>query len=79
MQKSQIQAFDPIRLRQANVIKNAAMVVASAATMGLLAAGVSVPGPFLLSGSLTSGVALLSWHSLPSFASSPELSETPHR
>ena len=47
--------------------------------MGLLAADVSVPGPFLLSGSLTSGVALLSWHSLPSLASSPELSETPHR
>ena len=54
------------------------MVVASGATMGLLAADVSVPGPFLLSGSLTLGVALL-WHSLPSFALSPKLSETPYR
>ena len=61
------------------MINNAAMVVASVATMGLLAAGVSVPGPFLLSGSLTLGVALLSLHNLPSSAFSPELSETPHR
>ena len=56
-----------------------AMVIASVATMGLLAAGVSIPGPFLLTGSLTLGVALLSWHSLLSFALSPKLSETPHR
>ena len=78
MQKSQIQAFDLDDCNK-HVINSAAMVVASAATMGLLAAGLSVPGPFLLSGSLTLGVALLAWHSLPSFASSPELSETPHR
>ena len=56
-----------------------AMVIASVATMGLLAAGVSIPGPFLLTGSLTLGVARLSWHSLPSFALSPKLSETPYR
>jgi hypothetical protein len=43
-----------------NVINSAAMGVASVATTGLLAAGVSVPGPFLLSGSLTLGVARLS-------------------
>jgi acyl-[acyl-carrier-protein]-phospholipid O-acyltransferase / long-chain-fatty-acid--[acyl-carrier-protein] ligase len=62
-----------------NVINAAAMVVASVATMGLLAAGVSVPALFLLTGSLTLAVALLSWRSLPSFAFNPELSETPHR
>ena len=55
------------------------MVIASVATKGLLAAGVSIPGPFLLTGSLTLGVARLSWHSLPSFALSPKLSETPYR
>jgi hypothetical protein len=55
------------------------MVAASVATMGLLAAGVSVPALFLLTGSLSLAVALLSWRSLPSFAFNPELSETPHR
>jgi hypothetical protein len=61
------------------VINAAAMVVASVATMGLLATGVSVPALFLLTGSLTLAVALLSWRSLPSFAFSPEPSETPHQ
>src|SRR5207247_5883237 len=36
-----------------NVINAAAMVVASVATMGLIAAGVSVPALFLLTGSCT--------------------------
>jgi acyl-[acyl-carrier-protein]-phospholipid O-acyltransferase/long-chain-fatty-acid--[acyl-carrier-protein] ligase len=62
-----------------NVINAAAMVAASVATMGLLAAGVSVPALFLLTGSLTLAVALLSWRSLPSFAFNPKLSETPYR
>ena len=62
-----------------NVINAAAMVVASVATMGLLAAGVSVPGLFLLTGSLTLGVALLAWRSLPSCAFGPEVSETLHQ
>ena len=51
-----------------NVINAAAMVVASVATMGLIAAGVSVPGLFLLTGSGTLAVALLMWRGLPSFA-----------
>jgi hypothetical protein len=62
-----------------NVINAAAMVVASVATMGLLAAGVSVPALFLLTGSLTLAVALLLWRSLPRFAAAPGLSETPYR
>ena len=51
-----------------NVVNAAAMVVASVATMGLIAAGISVPGLFLLTGSGTLVVALLMWHGLPSFA-----------
>ena len=61
------------------MINAAAMVGASVATMGLIAAGVSVPALFLLTGSLTLVVALLLWRGLPSFASAPGLSETPHR
>ena len=60
-----------------NVINAAFMVVASVATMGLIAAGVSIPGLFLLTGSATLAVALLFWRSLPSFASGPGPSETP--
>ena len=62
-----------------NVINAAAMVVASVATMALLAAGVSLPALFLLTGSLTLAVALLLWRSLPRFAPAPGLSETPYR
>jgi MFS family permease len=51
-----------------NVVNAAAMVVASVATMGLIAAGVSVPGLFLLTGSGTLVVALLMWRCLPSCA-----------
>jgi MFS family permease len=61
-----------------NVINAAAMVVSSVATMGLIAAGVSVPALFLLTGSLTLAVALLLWRSLPSFAFAPGLSEASH-
>jgi MFS family permease len=50
-----------------NVVNAAAMVVASVATMGLIAAGVSIPGLFLLTGSLTLVVAVLMWRALPSF------------
>jgi acyl-[acyl-carrier-protein]-phospholipid O-acyltransferase/long-chain-fatty-acid--[acyl-carrier-protein] ligase len=51
-----------------NVINAAAMVVAAVATMGLVAAGVSIPQLFLLTGSLTMIVAFLMWRGLPSLA-----------
>jgi acyl-[acyl-carrier-protein]-phospholipid O-acyltransferase/long-chain-fatty-acid--[acyl-carrier-protein] ligase len=59
-----------------NVINAAAMVVSSVATMGLIAAGLSVPALFLLTGSATLAVALLLWRSLPSFVFEPGVSET---
>ncbi len=62
-----------------NVINAAAMVVSSVATMGLIAAGVSVPVLFLLTGSATLAVALLLWRILPSFAVDLGLSETPNQ
>ena len=62
-----------------NVINAAAMVVASVATMGLIAAGASVPALFLLTGGVTLAIALLLWRSLPSFTFSPELGETPNQ
>jgi acyl-[acyl-carrier-protein]-phospholipid O-acyltransferase/long-chain-fatty-acid--[acyl-carrier-protein] ligase len=51
-----------------NIINAAAMVIASAATMGLIAAGVSVPALFSLTGAATLVVALLFWRALPGFA-----------
>jgi hypothetical protein len=51
-----------------NIINAAAMVAGSVATMGLIAAGVSVPALFSLTGSATLVVALLFWLALPSFA-----------
>ncbi len=51
-----------------NVINAAAMVFAAAATIALIAAGVSVPGLFLLTGIATLVVAALFWRLLPSFA-----------
>jgi acyl-[acyl-carrier-protein]-phospholipid O-acyltransferase / long-chain-fatty-acid--[acyl-carrier-protein] ligase len=51
-----------------NVINAAAMVVAAAATIVLIAAGVSVPGLFLLTGAATLVVAALFWRILPGFA-----------
>jgi acyl-[acyl-carrier-protein]-phospholipid O-acyltransferase / long-chain-fatty-acid--[acyl-carrier-protein] ligase len=62
-----------------NVINAAAMVAASAATMVLIAAGLSIPGIFLLTGSATLAVAVWFWLNLPSFALGPELRETRHR
>jgi acyl-[acyl-carrier-protein]-phospholipid O-acyltransferase / long-chain-fatty-acid--[acyl-carrier-protein] ligase len=58
-----------------NIINAAAMVAASAATMGLIATGVSVPGLFSLTGSATLVVALLFWRALPGFAAIPEAGE----
>jgi MFS family permease len=51
-----------------NVVNAAAMVVSSVAVMGLIAAGFSVPGLFLLTGGLTLVVAFLMWRALPSLA-----------
>jgi acyl-[acyl-carrier-protein]-phospholipid O-acyltransferase / long-chain-fatty-acid--[acyl-carrier-protein] ligase len=51
-----------------NIINAAAMVAASAATMGLIAVGVSVPVLFALTGSATLVVAALYWRALPGFA-----------
>ncbi len=56
-----------------NVINAAAMVLAAVATIALIAAGVSVPGLFLLTGAATLAVALWCWRILPSLA----LSRTP--
>lgn len=54
-----------------NVINAAAMVVSALAVMALVAAGISVPGLFLLTGTATLVVAALFWHILPSFAAGP--------
>jgi acyl-[acyl-carrier-protein]-phospholipid O-acyltransferase / long-chain-fatty-acid--[acyl-carrier-protein] ligase len=51
-----------------NVINAAAMVIAAVATIALIAAGVSVPGLFLLTGAATLVVAALFWRILPGFA-----------
>ena len=51
-----------------NVINAAAMVFAAAATIALIAAGVSVPGLFVLTGIATLVVAALFWRLLPSLA-----------
>ena len=48
-----------------NVINAAAMVIAAVATMALIAAGISVPGLFLLTGAATLAVALWFWRILP--------------
>jgi acyl-[acyl-carrier-protein]-phospholipid O-acyltransferase / long-chain-fatty-acid--[acyl-carrier-protein] ligase len=59
-----------------NIINAAAMVSASAATMGLIAAGVSVPALFSLTGSGTLVVAALFWRALPGFAAVSEMGES---
>jgi acyl-[acyl-carrier-protein]-phospholipid O-acyltransferase / long-chain-fatty-acid--[acyl-carrier-protein] ligase len=59
-----------------NIINAAAMVAASAATMGLIAAGISVPALFSLTGSATLLVAALFWRALPGFAAIPAAGET---
>lgn len=48
-----------------NVINAAAMVIAAVATMALIAAGVTTPGLFLLTGAATLAVALWFWRVLP--------------
>jgi acyl-[acyl-carrier-protein]-phospholipid O-acyltransferase / long-chain-fatty-acid--[acyl-carrier-protein] ligase len=68
-----LQAASPRRHRARaiaanNVINAAAMVFATVATIALIAAGVSVPGLFLLTGIATLVVAALFWRLLPSFA-----------
>ncbi len=54
-----------------NVINAAAMVISSVAVIALIAAGVSVPGLFLLTGAATLAVAAQFWRMLPEFAASP--------
>jgi acyl-[acyl-carrier-protein]-phospholipid O-acyltransferase / long-chain-fatty-acid--[acyl-carrier-protein] ligase len=53
-----------------NVINAAAMVISSVAVIALLAAGVSVPELFLLTGGATLVVAVQFWRMLPRFAAS---------
>lgn len=48
-----------------NVVNAAAMVIAAAATIVLVTAGVSIPGLFLLTGLATLAVAVASWRILP--------------
>jgi predicted MFS family arabinose efflux permease len=50
-----------------NIVNAAAMVIASAATMALIAAGVSIPELFLMTGGLTLAVAGWFWRILPRF------------
>jgi MFS family permease len=54
-----------------NVINAAAMVISSGAVIALIAAGVGVPGLFLLTGGATLAVAAQFWRMLPEFAASP--------
>ncbi len=54
-----------------NIVNAAAMVGAAFATMALIAAGVSVPGLFLLTGAATLAVAIVLWRLLPSLALTP--------
>jgi acyl-[acyl-carrier-protein]-phospholipid O-acyltransferase / long-chain-fatty-acid--[acyl-carrier-protein] ligase len=54
-----------------NVINAAAMVISSVAVIALIAAGVSVPGLFLLTGAATLAVAAQFWRMLPEFAAAP--------
>jgi acyl-[acyl-carrier-protein]-phospholipid O-acyltransferase / long-chain-fatty-acid--[acyl-carrier-protein] ligase len=77
-----LQAATPRRRRAqaiaANNIINAAAMVASAVGMiGLSAAGVGIPGLFLLTGVGTIGVAVWSWLVVPSFAAALARHETP--
>jgi acyl-[acyl-carrier-protein]-phospholipid O-acyltransferase/long-chain-fatty-acid--[acyl-carrier-protein] ligase len=50
-----------------NIVNAAAMVIASAAAMALIAAGVSIPELFLITGALTLAVAGWFWRILPRF------------
>jgi acyl-[acyl-carrier-protein]-phospholipid O-acyltransferase / long-chain-fatty-acid--[acyl-carrier-protein] ligase len=51
-----------------NVVNAAAMVVAAVLTVALIAAGINVPGLFLLTGAASLVVALWCWRILPGFA-----------
>ena len=55
-----------------NVINAAAMVLSAILTMALVAAGISVPGLFLISGIASLPVAALFWCLAPHFSASPE-------
>jgi acyl-[acyl-carrier-protein]-phospholipid O-acyltransferase / long-chain-fatty-acid--[acyl-carrier-protein] ligase len=54
-----------------NVVNAVGMVIAAVATMALLAAGLGVPGLFLLTGTATLIVAALFWRWSPSLALAP--------
>ena len=54
-----------------NILNAAAMVISSGATIALIAAGVSVPGLFLITGGATLAVAALSWQSLAGLTARP--------
>ena len=54
-----------------NIVNAAAMVVAATATMALLAAGLGVPGLFLLTGAATIAVGVWFWRLLPRFSREP--------
>jgi acyl-[acyl-carrier-protein]-phospholipid O-acyltransferase/long-chain-fatty-acid--[acyl-carrier-protein] ligase len=54
-----------------NVINAAAMVLSAILTMALVAAGVSVPGQFLLAGIASVAVAALFWRLLPALSATP--------
>ena len=51
-----------------NIINAAAMMLSALLTMALVAAGISVPGLFLLTGVASLGVAALFWRIAPSLA-----------
>src|SRR5439155_5863838 len=55
-----------------NIINAAAMVLSAVLTMALIAAGISVPGLFLLTGIASLPVAVLFWRLAPHFSASPE-------
>jgi hypothetical protein len=55
-----------------NIINAAAMVLSAVVTMALVAAGVSVPGLFLLTGIASLGVAALFWRMAPGLSAGPE-------
>jgi len=55
-----------------NIVNAAAMVLSAILTMALVAAGVSIPGLFLLTGIASLAVAALFWRLLPYFAVAPE-------
>ena len=59
-----------------NIINAAAMVLSAVLTMALVAAGISVPGLFLLTGVASLGVAALFWRIAPGLSTSSARLET---